>query len=106
MKLLLEGWLMLAYLAAATERIKLGTLVTGVTYRYPAVLVQQASSATAASTSGRRAARQTGSIADASTVLERASASTAAGSQGVFVVLLSVADSDSIERFGSEVIAA
>jgi len=40
---LLEGWLMLAYLAAATERIMLGTLVTGVTYRYPAVLVKQAS---------------------------------------------------------------
>ena len=39
---LLEGWLMLAYLAAATERIRLGTLVTGVTYRYPAVLVKQA----------------------------------------------------------------
>jgi len=40
---LLEGWLMLAYLAAATERIRLGTLVTGVTYRYPAVLLKQAS---------------------------------------------------------------
>lgn len=40
---LLEGWLSLAFLAAATERIKLGTLVTGVTYRYPAVLVKQAS---------------------------------------------------------------
>jgi len=39
---ILEGWLMLAYLAAATERIKLGTLVTGVTYRPPAVLVKQA----------------------------------------------------------------
>ncbi|MBA3779556.1 MAG: LLM class F420-dependent oxidoreductase [Chloroflexi bacterium] len=39
---LLEGWLMLAYLAGATERVKLGTLVTGVTYRYPAVLVKQA----------------------------------------------------------------
>ena len=40
---LLEGWLMLAYLAGVTERIRLGTLVTGVTYRYPAVLVKQAS---------------------------------------------------------------
>lgn len=39
---ILEGWLMLAFLAAATERIKLGTLVTGVTYRHPAVLVKQA----------------------------------------------------------------
>jgi len=40
---LLEGWMMLSYLAAATERIKLGTLVTGVTYRYPAILVKQMS---------------------------------------------------------------
>jgi F420-dependent oxidoreductase-like protein len=40
---LLEGWMMLAYLAAASERIELGTLVTGVTYRHPAVLVKQAS---------------------------------------------------------------
>ncbi len=40
---LLEGWLTLAYLAAATKRIRLGTLVTGVTYRHPAVLVKQAS---------------------------------------------------------------
>lgn len=39
---LLEGWMMLAYLAAATTRIKLGTLVTGVTYRFPAILVKQA----------------------------------------------------------------
>jgi F420-dependent oxidoreductase-like protein len=39
---LLEGWLMLAFLAAATEKVKLGTLVTGVTYRYPAILVKQA----------------------------------------------------------------
>lgn len=39
---LLEGWLMLAYLAAATKRIKLGALVTGVTYRYPAILIKQA----------------------------------------------------------------
>jgi F420-dependent oxidoreductase-like protein len=40
---ILEGWMMLAFLAAATERIRLGTLVTGVTYRYPAILVKQAS---------------------------------------------------------------
>ncbi len=39
---LLEGWMTLAFLAAATERIKLGTLVTGVTYRFPAILVKQA----------------------------------------------------------------
>jgi F420-dependent oxidoreductase-like protein len=40
---LLEGWMMLSYLAGVTERIKLGTLVTGVTYRYPAILVKQMS---------------------------------------------------------------
>ncbi len=40
---LLEGWMTLAFLAAATERVKLGTLVTGVTYRSPAILVKQAS---------------------------------------------------------------
>ena len=39
---LLEGWLTLANLAASTKRVKLGTLVTGVTYRYPAILVKQA----------------------------------------------------------------
>ena len=39
---LLEGWLTLAFLAAATEHIQLGTLVTGVTYRHPAILVKQA----------------------------------------------------------------
>jgi F420-dependent oxidoreductase-like protein len=40
---ILEGWLSLAFLAAATKRVKLGTLVTGVTYRHPAILVKQAS---------------------------------------------------------------
>lgn len=40
---LMEGWMMLSYLAAATERIRMGTLVTGVTYRHPAILVKQAS---------------------------------------------------------------
>jgi F420-dependent oxidoreductase-like protein len=40
---ILEGWMSLAYLAAATKRVKLGTLVTGVTYRHPAILVKQAS---------------------------------------------------------------
>jgi F420-dependent oxidoreductase-like protein len=39
---LLEGWLTLANLAASTKRVMLGTLVTGVTYRYPAILVKQA----------------------------------------------------------------
>ncbi|MFN2418023.1 MAG: TIGR03560 family F420-dependent LLM class oxidoreductase [Candidatus Limnocylindria bacterium] len=235
---LLEGWLMLAYLAAATERIKLGTLVTGVTYRYPAVLVKQASTldvlsggrsyfgvgaawngrehaafgvrfppiaerfemledllqiahrawkgetgsfqgrhatlteqmdspppvqkphppilvggggerktlrfvaryadATHQTTSDpdvmrhkmdvlrrhcetegreyeeierysglnlRRERGQAGPIADSSTLLERADALARSGSQGVFVVLPNIADSDSIERFGAEVIA-
>jgi F420-dependent oxidoreductase-like protein len=39
---LLEGWMSLAFMAAATETIELGTLVTGVTYRHPAILVKQA----------------------------------------------------------------
>ncbi len=39
---MLEGYAALAYLAGVTERITLGTLVTGVTYRQPAVLVKTA----------------------------------------------------------------
>lgn len=39
---ILEGWLSLAYLAAATQSIKLGALVTGITYRHPAILIKQA----------------------------------------------------------------
>lgn len=38
----LEGWSLLAALAAATQRIRLGALVTGVTYRHPSVLATQA----------------------------------------------------------------
>jgi F420-dependent oxidoreductase-like protein len=38
---MLEGYTTLAYLAGVTERITLGTLVTGVTYRHPAVLIKQ-----------------------------------------------------------------
>jgi F420-dependent oxidoreductase-like protein len=37
-----EGWSLLAALAAATNRIRLGALVTGVTYRHPSVLAAQA----------------------------------------------------------------
>ncbi len=37
---MLEGYTALAYAAALTERIELGTLVTGVTYRHPGVLAK------------------------------------------------------------------
>ncbi len=38
----LEAWTALAFAAAHTNRIKLGTLVTGVTYRHPGLLVKMA----------------------------------------------------------------
>jgi F420-dependent oxidoreductase-like protein len=37
---MLEGYTALGYLAAVTRRVKLGTMVTGVIYRYPGVLVK------------------------------------------------------------------
>ena len=37
---MLEGYTALGYLAAITERLRLGTLVTGVTYRYPGLLAK------------------------------------------------------------------
>ncbi|MFC4051151.1 LLM class F420-dependent oxidoreductase [Actinomadura syzygii] len=37
---MLEGYSALAYAAAITERISLGTMVTGVTYRHPGILVK------------------------------------------------------------------
>ncbi len=38
----LEGWTLLAGLAALTKTIRLGTLVTGITYRHPSVLATEA----------------------------------------------------------------
>ena len=37
---MLEGYAVLSHVAAVTERIKLGTMVTGVTYRHPGILVK------------------------------------------------------------------
>src|SRR6478609_4529450 len=37
---MLEGYAALAFAAGVTERIRLGTMVTGVTYRHPGVLVK------------------------------------------------------------------
>lgn len=39
---MLEGYATLGYLAAVTRRIKLGTMVTGVIYRYPGLLIKTA----------------------------------------------------------------
>lgn len=47
---------------------------------------------------------RSGRIADSATLLERAAELDAAGAQGVFVVLPKVADSESIEMFGRDVI--
>ena len=38
----LEGWTTLTALAQATTRLRLGTLVTGIPYRHPAVLAKMA----------------------------------------------------------------
>ncbi len=37
---MLEGYSALAFAAAATERVRLGTMVTGVTYRHPGILLK------------------------------------------------------------------
>src|SRR5215475_3041063 len=39
---MLEGWSALAFAAGRTNHIRLGTLVTGVTYRHPGLLVKTA----------------------------------------------------------------
>ncbi|QBD77077.1 LLM class F420-dependent oxidoreductase [Ktedonosporobacter rubrisoli] len=39
---MLEGWSALAFAAGCTNRVKLGTLVTGVTHRHPGVLLKAA----------------------------------------------------------------
>ena len=39
---MLEGWSAIAFAAGRTNRIKLGTMVTGVTYRHPGLLVKTA----------------------------------------------------------------
>lgn len=39
---MLEGWSALNFAAGRTNRIRLGTMVTGVTYRYPGLLVKSA----------------------------------------------------------------
>jgi F420-dependent oxidoreductase-like protein len=39
---MLEGWSALAFAAGVTNRLKLGTMVTGVTYRHPGLLVKTA----------------------------------------------------------------
>jgi F420-dependent oxidoreductase-like protein len=41
---MLEGYTVLGFLAAHTRRVRLGTMVTGVTYRHPGLLVKTATS--------------------------------------------------------------
>ena len=41
---MLEGWTTISVLAGITSRIKLGTLVTGITYRHPSVLAKMGAS--------------------------------------------------------------
>ena len=50
---MLEGYSALAYAAALTSRIELGTLVTGVTYRHPGVLAKTVTALDVLSEAGR-----------------------------------------------------
>ena len=51
-----EGYTLLAALAARTSRVKLGTLVTGVTYRNPAILAKIVTTLDVISAGGRSSA--------------------------------------------------
>ena len=48
----LEGWTLLAALAAQTERIRVGVMVTGNTYRHPAVLANMGATVDRSRTGG------------------------------------------------------
>src|SRR5229473_6602094 len=50
----LEAWTLLAGLAAVTSRIRLGALVTGITYRHPSILATEAITWTTSRTGGSR----------------------------------------------------
>ena len=51
---MLEGWSIISVLAGITTKIKLGTLVTGIIYRYPSVLAKIAATLDVITLSKRR----------------------------------------------------
>ena len=61
---MLEGYSVLNFLTPLTERVQLGTLVTGVIYRYPAILIETAQH----STCSRRAALTSVLVPDGTSV--------------------------------------